>query len=909
MKIFYPFYDKRIRRMTAILQEEFDTKLKTGDSFWDSIEKCLYDIFHSASVRVLIAEMHACKDMGRLQGRTPQEEYDSYCRLLEEEKYRNSISGKYAGLCPCLEEIERNQLTFWMEMLSRLHDDWRRIGETILEIREDEGWQIEAVRWAGADFHCKGKAVVSIETNHGIRIFYKPRRLRNEAFLQGLLSEIEADMGLGRPALPILEGREYGWEREVPYQECGSLEGVARFYRRTGILAAVSYVLGIGDLHYENLIAWGEYPVVIDAETMFQNMGDLYEWSAGGREFYSILSSGLFPGGGVEEGMAAVTGGRGAAQGKVPVILYEGSSEMRIGYRVPEVRQGKNRIRYQGEEMSCHGYEEEILGGFRESYQWFLCHAEEVLGRIREEADALDSRYLSGSTQFFAMAVSASMHPDLLERISGREEYLKRICNGRTLGRWEAAAMVGGDIPLFRRRLGDRHLYINGEKAEADFFDREIEKAIESRLRRLCPEDCNLQERILQASLRYFQKNTAGHAGEGFGKAGEAGWLDYAKDIAQQILGRMICHKGRIFWLGAEGDRTLRIKPMGIYFYSGLAGMAVFFRALYQECRLHEEICDRLEKELFAYTDGVGDGGIPAASEYPGMYCGEGSIIYAYQLLYQITGQEKYRDYAERHCHILTRYIGQRKHFDLLYGNAGAILVLCRQYETVGNPAWLKAACYALEQLEAARIGKSTGVSWYGKEVGYPICGIAHGNSGMLLAYARLHSLLPTIDYRQRMKEIVAYENQFVDKRSGNWADMKKEGEERYGTYAWCNAGVGAVYARVLASSWNPGEIWLREEAARGAALLEGLPVSGKMCLCHGNMGNLLILHECADYLGLRGLKEKEREFLGVMEEHRNRSFVVDEMGGDGIMCGNAGVGMGAVVLWGFAVRKRIGKE
>lgn len=478
-------------------------------------------------------------------GETEEGEYDSYCCLLEEESYRDSIYKKYAGLSVYLKKLEQNQLAFWREVLYRLKEDWKRIGEAILGIREEADWQLETVKWTGSDFHDKGKAVIALETNQGIRFFYKPHSLHNEIFLQSLLREICDEIGLGYPMLPILTGMDYGWVREAPCQECGDMEGVAGFYRRIGALAAVSYVLGIGDLHYENLIAWGEYPIIIDAETMFQNMGSLYEWSADRRDFYSALSSGLFPGGGVDKGMAAVTGGQGTAQGKVPVILYEGSSRMQIGYRVPEVRRGKNRVRYRGEEMDYCGYGEEIAEGFHEAYGWFLCHVKELSGKISEAADILDSRYVSGNTQFFAMAVSASAHPDLLEKPGGREEYLKKICRGRKLAKWEVAAMADGDVPLFRRRIQDRNLYSGGEAAEAGFFDREIEGIVRERFRQLCMEDCVLQERVLLISVEYFQKKAV--------KPAAAGWMEYAKGIAQQIRNRMICHKEKIFWLTAEG--------------------------------------------------------------------------------------------------------------------------------------------------------------------------------------------------------------------------------------------------------------------------------------------------------------------------------------------------------------------
>ena len=47
---------------------------------------------------------------------------------------------------------------------------------------------------------------------------------------------------------------------------CHSREELRRYYRRNGILLGICYLLGSRDLHYENVIAHGEYPVIIDLE-------------------------------------------------------------------------------------------------------------------------------------------------------------------------------------------------------------------------------------------------------------------------------------------------------------------------------------------------------------------------------------------------------------------------------------------------------------------------------------------------------------------------------------------------------------------------------------------------------------------------------------------------------------------
>ena len=50
---------------------------------------------------------------------------------------------------------------------------------------------------------------------------------------------------------------------------------VERFYQRFGLLVALTYVLHTGDLHFENIIAVNEYPVLLDCETLLCNSNQI----------------------------------------------------------------------------------------------------------------------------------------------------------------------------------------------------------------------------------------------------------------------------------------------------------------------------------------------------------------------------------------------------------------------------------------------------------------------------------------------------------------------------------------------------------------------------------------------------------------------------------------------------------
>src|SRR5690606_9751936 len=69
--------------------------------------------------------------------------------------------------------------------------------------------------------------------------------------------------------LEVLDRGDHGWVEFVSPAACGSEEEVGRFYRRQGGYLALLHLLEATDFHYENLIAAGEHPVLVDLETLF----------------------------------------------------------------------------------------------------------------------------------------------------------------------------------------------------------------------------------------------------------------------------------------------------------------------------------------------------------------------------------------------------------------------------------------------------------------------------------------------------------------------------------------------------------------------------------------------------------------------------------------------------------------
>jgi lantibiotic modifying enzyme len=67
----------------------------------------------------------------------------------------------------------------------------------------------------------------------------------------------------------ILEINGHYWTEYIEYKPCSDEKEFAEYYTRIGNLTALLYALNAVDIHYENIIANGTYPVIVDTECLF----------------------------------------------------------------------------------------------------------------------------------------------------------------------------------------------------------------------------------------------------------------------------------------------------------------------------------------------------------------------------------------------------------------------------------------------------------------------------------------------------------------------------------------------------------------------------------------------------------------------------------------------------------------
>lgn len=159
-------------------------------------------------------------------------------------------------------------------------------------------------------------------------------------------------------------------------------------------------------------------------------------------------------------------------------------------------------------------------------------------------------------------------------------------------------------------------------------------------------------------------------------------------------------------------------------------------------------------KYSFHYTNRCLEDRRNLASESTGAFCGEASICYAYQAMYRITGEMVFLEYAEKHSQLLPELIEKDTVYDLVYGNAGAVLILCSMYELTSSEAYLRLARRAADILAANVKKQEKGGGWPNRASQAALAGMSHGGSGFLPGLAKLDYLLKSTEYEPACRKL-----------------------------------------------------------------------------------------------------------------------------------------------------------
>ncbi len=813
---------------------------------------------------------------------------------------------EYSVLARLLSTITDLWVEATVEFRQRLAADWSDIHQVFGG--ESELGQVKRIMPSLSDPHCGGRSVMALIFASGRKVVYKPKDLGTEEVYQQLLAWCnERGAPLTLRVLKVLNRSSHGWVEFVEHEPCRDRKEAEHYYRCAGMLLCLIYVLAGTDCHYENIIASGEHPVLVDIETLMHprlRIDDEGEGAEGTRAqmlayeqlMHSVLRSGLMPNWQVVNNGRLVydVSGLGSISEQElrvqrPRWTHSNTDRMTLEYEPVKLQIQVNGPLLNGVPLRLEDYSEDVIEGFQQMYRFLLEQRKALLAAespLHELADQ-QIRFVYRATRIYGTLARKLLAPKYLRDGIGRSMQLELLGRavlplegplrdkGERTWCWsvfeaERRAMEQGDIPFFTARASSDVLIMAPDQHIEACFEEPSFDLVVTGLKSLNDEDLERQVALIQGSLyAHIARDVAevqGVNSSGMdagpnrgGKISSERLVAQALAIAEQIARRAICAPdGSAAWIAPSllvQAKRYQFQPMGYDLYSGTCGVGLFLAAVEKVTggagyrKLALGAMQPLRQALRDYGRRiVRDMGIGGAA-------GLGSVIYALTRMSQWLDEPTLLVDATQAAKLITaERIAHNKALDIIEGTSGAILGLLSLLDVSHDEAVVERAITCGQHLLQARTESRAGLRAWSTLDGKMLTGFSHGAAGIAYALLRLYAVTGDRALLAAAQEGIAYEDSVFVPEAGNWPDLRAEEQPAFMT-SWCHGAPGIALGRMGGLTVLDNND-IRRDIETAIKTTQATGIQNADYLCCGNLGRADILLTAASRLSRPDLAE-----------------------------------------------------
>ncbi|WP_285540253.1 type 2 lanthipeptide synthetase LanM [Brucella sp. NBRC 12950] len=553
----------------------------------DLVQSAFLPLLRRVWERLLLVEMNLAEAEGLLEGKTSEDRFEFFATEVIKPKNFSVLLEKYKGLMPRWRR-QLHCLAGSLELLlSRVDSD---IVLVAADLYEDYGEIIVTKIELVGDPHRRQQQTARIfykkADNITRAVYYKPRSLAVDVGLVAFFAWWNQHAPIDHFIPKALQKNGYGWTCAAEWRPCDCEDEVRAYYRRYGSLIALTHIFGSKDLHCENIVAAGPYPVIVDNETMFS--GRLQAW----RERFHLYSSLLLP---VHHMSDFV---------EISPLMARGGMETDAELLVnPQRRESDLRLepkRMTTRKYGCEAwlrdvpiedfsaYDTSLIDGTRETMRFIFENADNILEKLKDTMNGASVRMLVRATETYAKVLRNSWHPDAM--IHGEEqcEFLK-LCGSSMdadITASELDQLQVGDIPYFEMMFESLELIDDcGQILPVDVRHSPIEN-VEMRLACLTSDSAEDAITDLRYALTAYRlrrgddRPAKGRTYGGLCNLSHADWFDaLARTTLDRVLSDALLVDGEYLWrtLITVGNGDVKAGLTGDDLYDGVAGLALAF--------------------------------------------------------------------------------------------------------------------------------------------------------------------------------------------------------------------------------------------------------------------------------------------------------------------------------------------
>ncbi|HEX4410932.1 MAG TPA: type 2 lanthipeptide synthetase LanM family protein [Xanthobacteraceae bacterium] len=761
--------------------------------------------------------------------------------------------------------------------------------------------RVVAIEAGLSDRHNGGRSVLTLTFEDGSRLLYKPKDLRLDAAWQALVERLNAvNAPLQLRAVRALPRDGYGWTEFIAHDACADAQGCDRYFRNAGALLALLHGFAATDMHQENVIAAGEYPVPVDLETILQPSAEEHKANDAEGEAFdaameiignSVMTVGLLPayGRSVDNNVFAMGGMTPDWNARYVVTWNDVNSDAMRPVRVKEQSPiTPNLPHVGGRYAKFTDHVDSFTAGFAD-YAAFLmryCRAGTPEALLAGFA-GLPVRKVIRPTRFYYMLLQRlkdqrSMDDGVIW--SAQADFVARLSEWDDedplwpLHRAERSALLTLNVPHFTTP-SDGTMISDAGGVSADTVAISGYKRARARLQNLDEREIAWQADVIRENTRPTRagETKSPPLAESATTPPPETFTAEASRIADEIASHAIRRGASAAWIGLDwlGDaEVFQLVCLGPDLYNGTTGLALFLAG--HAAATGSASSAELARAALAYPRKnlkSRSAARMARSLGIGGAIGIGSIVYGFATIAKLLRDDNLLADAQHAAALITDdLIVADKQLDVMGGAAGAILALLRLNRDTGSSTVLERAVACGEHLlRQSRLGEDGRRSWVGQGSGnHALNGMSHGAAGYAYALAALAAAAGREDFAQAAAECLAFEDASYDATRHNWPDLR--GGQTAWPSQWCHGGCGVGLAR-LAIHKRAGTVMGLDQkrlatdigqAIAGVTTHTPTPVD---TLCCGTLGGIEFFCEAAITLDRADLRERAARRLNAVLE------------------------------------------
>jgi len=899
---------------------------------WRLMVPHLFSTFKRALDSVIVLELNVARVQSKLKGETPEDRFRSFCDRLRQKNVRLEIAREYPVLLRSLYIATATWVDFSLELFDRLSMDWHLIRRT-LAAGADPG-SLTSITSGLGDAHRSGRSVTILEFSTGFKLVYKPHSQSVDVHFGELLAWVN-EAGYETPfrILEIVDRGTYGWSECVAHQPCSNRGEVERFYQRLGGYLALLYIVKATDMHFENLVAVGEFPVPVDLETLFHGDVVVPTHDPAIKAFRSsvmqvrVLPQRIFDS---ETDEGVDTSAFGAQSGQYFLGPRSSSweraatDEMRLARgKATQIVIATNRPKLAAEDIVPREYVESLIAGFQWVYRLIEKHRDQLqaTGGLLDRFGEDEVRFVARPTATYAALLRICQHPDQLRNALDRDEALEGLWLGVAkhthlirLISAELRDLQTGDIPMFASHPNSRDLWTSTGERISDIFDQPALAVVRDGLSRLGEEDLGQQIKFIRAAIGSTGKGVPPRSEMSAPRKHKSRPIDRleAIDLACAV-GDILCRDALenelcASWIGitpiGTSERSMSLRPLDLGLYNGLPGCSLFLA--YLAAITGEKSYERIARKTLTLTlwhlDQEQASGVAVRSL--GAFSGLGGIIYALSHLGVLWKDALLIDRAKALAAHVPALVEADNALDVIGGSAGVIAVLEVLNRISSSNHLLNAATFCGERLLLRQRPQCNGAAWKtDADSSQPLTGFSHGAAGIAWALFKLAAWSGDARFRESAESAIAYERSTFVTEEANWPDYRPPSDENQSDprfmVGWCHGAPGIGLARIDGLRYMD-DLETRTEIriALRKTIESGFGFGANHSLCHGELGNLDILLHAAQrvddsWWNDHGKGLASETLVAIAEGGYLSNLLVPP----GLMMGLAGIGYGLLRL------------